>query len=286
MMKKLVRFATIGLLLSSLVIPAAWADAGNGQQGQEGQYVPGSEGIHPAPISDNASSPVQADPKGPEFDWQAALEEDGVTVHVEPVTSSITQVLLQMGPRPSTGYSIAVTRIEFVDETAYIYYQIKQPVEGSFNATVITEPFTATYVDADYDIVVLAEPPAMIEPYLPDSMLPEPDHVLPEPSGDWEEPEPIISYFDGTITNISYPDDQSFGGWLARVELTMNDEEPYDRVILFVNDDTEIIKMEDGEPVPATYEQLENGLQIEAEASGPAMMSYPMQVGADKITIK
>lgn len=278
-MKKWARLTTIGLLLSTLVIPAAWADSTKGEHAANEKGLPELT----VPISDNASpsytgdEPVVGAPDH-DFDWKKALEEDGVSYIVEPVTNTINQVMLQMEPQPSAGYAIKVTRIEFVDNTAYIYYRITRPEEGSFNATVITEPFAVTFVSSDYDIVIYGEPEAVPEPVLPEDQIPaETDEI---------DIAPAVSTYEGTIANLEYPEEGSASAWLARLELRADEDEPYDRILFYINKDTQIVKTVNGELVPASIDDLKDGQSIQVEASGPALMSYPMQIGADKVIIQ
>lgn len=85
---------------------------------------------------------------------------------------------------------------------------------------------------------------------------------------------------------------QSFSGVIEAVEdgrilvagAPMSNGEP-ERLYLFITDETTIVIAADGQDQPATAADLAVGQQVEAEYSGPMLLSYPGQVGADLIRI-
>lgn len=64
----------------------------------------------------------------------------------------------------------------------------------------------------------------------------------------------------------------------------MENGEP-ERLYLFITEETRIVKVVDGAEEPATAADLAVGQQVEAVYSGPMLLSYPGQVGADTVRI-
>ena len=83
--------------------------------------------------------------------------------------------------------------------------------------------------------------------------------------------------FAGTVTEVS--------GSVVLVEEDPSAEGSGDKGYFTVTDETEITKQEDGEVVPAAFEDLAVGQIVEATYAGPVMESYPPQGDAGSIAI-
>nr|WP_240159538.1 S-layer homology domain-containing protein [Paenibacillus aceris] len=88
---------------------------------------------------------------------QKPAETENVTVNVEKVTDDVNKVTLTRESKPTSGYGIEITGIQFgLDGNAVITYTLTDPQPDSMNAEVITEPKAVTYVSSKYKAV--AEP--------------------------------------------------------------------------------------------------------------------------------
>lgn len=78
---------------------------------------------------------------------------DGVTFTTTPVNDQVNSVVLSAGSKPTGGYQLLVTRIDFTEEKeAIIYYKLTSPAPGSMTIQVITEPKAETFVPAGYRV--------------------------------------------------------------------------------------------------------------------------------------
>lgn len=100
----------------------------------------------------NASKVVEAHQQKP-------VPAEEIAVSVEPVNDAVNKVTLSRGPKPSAGYAIAVTDIQFgQDGQAVIHYTLQDPQPDAMNASVVTEPKADVYISSAYKVT--AEPAA------------------------------------------------------------------------------------------------------------------------------
>lgn len=79
------------------------------------------------------------------------IPQEEVTLSVEKVNEQVNKVVLSRGQKPTAGYGIAITAIQFgEDGTAVISYQLTDPAPDSFQAAVVTEPKAETYISSGY----------------------------------------------------------------------------------------------------------------------------------------
>lgn len=78
-------------------------------------------------------------------------EEHEVEVITEAVTDEVLKVTLDWGMKPNPGYGVGITKIEFHDQVANIYYTLHYPDPNMMYAQVITEAKAVTYISSDYE---------------------------------------------------------------------------------------------------------------------------------------
>lgn len=90
----------------------------------------------------------------------------------------------------------------------------------------------------------------------------------------------------GRITSINAGDGTQPGilGFV-RVEGTLEDDTNYDRAVVTVTANTNVIVRDAGGQRRATFASLEVGQTVEAHFTGPVLQSYPVQATAQQITI-
>ncbi|WP_328803485.1 S-layer homology domain-containing protein [Paenibacillus silvestris] len=90
---------------------------------------------------------------------QVPAPTETVAVNVEKVSDDVNKVTLSRESKPTAGYSIEITGIQFgADGNAVVSYKLVDPQPDSMNAEVITEPKAVTYISSKYKAV--AEPAA------------------------------------------------------------------------------------------------------------------------------
>jgi len=82
------------------------------------------------------------------------IRDEEISLSVEKMSEKVNKVTLDWGEKPSSGYSIAIDKIEFKDNIATIYYTLTYPDPNKVYLTVITRPTAETYVDAKYQIEI------------------------------------------------------------------------------------------------------------------------------------
>lgn len=83
---------------------------------------------------------------------EAPAEE--VELAIEKVNDEVNKVTLSRGEKPTGGYGIEITGIEFrQDGKAIIRYTLTNPNPDSMNTMVITYPKAETYVSSKYEVV-------------------------------------------------------------------------------------------------------------------------------------
>ncbi|NOV02073.1 S-layer homology domain-containing protein [Paenibacillus planticolens] len=88
---------------------------------------------------------------------QKPAPTESIAVNVEKVNDDVNKVTLSRESKPTGGYAIEITGIQFQqDGRAIITYTLTDPQPDSMNAQVITEPKAVTYVSSKYTAV--AEP--------------------------------------------------------------------------------------------------------------------------------
>lgn len=80
-----------------------------------------------------------------------------VQVLKESVGEDVYKVTLSWGEKPNPGYRITINRIEFVDNTAFIYYSLHYPDPNKFYPQVITEAKASTFISKAYEIKAIQE---------------------------------------------------------------------------------------------------------------------------------
>ncbi|MBO9732831.1 MAG: protease complex subunit PrcB family protein [Chitinophaga sp.] len=84
--------------------------------------------------------------------------EGTVSFTTTPVNDHVNSVVLSAGQKPTGGYVLQVTRIDFTsDHQAIIHYKLTSPAPGSMNIQVITEPKAETFVGSDYQVTLKAD---------------------------------------------------------------------------------------------------------------------------------
>jgi hypothetical protein len=87
----------------------------------------------------------------------------------------------------------------------------------------------------------------------------------------------------GTIMDISPGGDDASGS--VRIQGIIEADTEYDAAVVRVEDDTDIFRVQNGEPAEAAFADLEVGLAVEAWFTGPVAESYPVQAKAARIVI-
>jgi hypothetical protein len=78
-----------------------------------------------------------------------------VTFTTTPVNDQVNSVVLSAGSKPTGGYQLQITRIDFTaGNEAIIHYKLTAPAPGSMNIQVITEPKAETFIGAAYKVVL------------------------------------------------------------------------------------------------------------------------------------
>lgn len=87
------------------------------------------------------------------------IVDKDVQILVEKVNDDVNKVTVSWGEKPNPGYSITIDCVEFnEDGTASIVYSTHNPDPDKMYAQVITEPKAITYVAAQYEAVLQANP--------------------------------------------------------------------------------------------------------------------------------
>ncbi|HEY9257470.1 protease complex subunit PrcB family protein [Chitinophaga sp.] len=82
----------------------------------------------------------------------------GVTFTATPVNDQVNSVVLSAGSKPTGGYELHITRIDFTTgNEAIIHYKLSAPAPGSMNIQVITEPKAETFVGTAYKVTLQEE---------------------------------------------------------------------------------------------------------------------------------
>jgi len=90
---------------------------------------------------------------------QEPVVDKDVLISVEKVNDDVNKVTVSWGEKPNPGYSISIDRVEFnEDGVASIVYSTHYPDPDMMYAQVITEPKAITYVAAQYEAVLQANP--------------------------------------------------------------------------------------------------------------------------------
>jgi hypothetical protein len=87
----------------------------------------------------------------------------------------------------------------------------------------------------------------------------------------------------GTIMDISPGGDDASGS--VRIQGIIEADTEYDAAVVRVEDDTDIFRVQNGEPAEAAFADLEVGQAVEAWFTGPVAESYPVQAKAARIVI-
>ncbi|MGG1516328.1 S-layer homology domain-containing protein [Paenibacillus oryzisoli] len=83
------------------------------------------------------------------------VQTEKVTFNVEKVNSEVNKVTLSREQKPTGGYAISVTNIQFkADGQAVIQYDLQDPAAGDMTTQAVTTPTAVTYVPASYEVVL------------------------------------------------------------------------------------------------------------------------------------
>ncbi|MEI7028360.1 protease complex subunit PrcB family protein [Paenibacillus sp. y28] len=105
--------------------------------------------------------------RGLAADWlykARQLASISLSVETEKVSDEVNKVTLSWGSQPNSGYAIQITRIEFNNGQAHIYYTLSYPEPDKMYAQVITYPKAVTYIDSQYKPVAVPVKPAAPDP--------------------------------------------------------------------------------------------------------------------------
>ncbi|MFK7693869.1 protease complex subunit PrcB family protein [Paenibacillus sp. HJGM_3] len=273
------------LLLASSVFASENTD-GRGQinQTKEGKVAPSSSYAAPVPVGEK------------------------VQMKIEKVNEDVNKVTLTREEKPNGGYKIHITQIEFSDDgNASISYRLEDPAKDAPNTEVITQPSTFTYISSSYTQIHLRE---AIVP------LPLPNHTVPPFHGNGQSGptgRPIDKPGDSTlgiagkITKLTYvpapatkqpvdpntavssdgPHMQPVGSGTIPLIVVENDlKDALDKAVVRVSDKAQIYKKQDGKLIPASRDDLKEGMQVEVEfTDGPFLLTYPLQAEAEKVVL-
>lgn len=85
------------------------------------------------------------------------------------------------------------------------------------------------------------------------------------------------------ISNIQQNNNNIIGSVL--VDGTVNNYNQSTQVYFTITDKTEILKQQNGENHPITFDELKKGQNVEITSAKVMLMSYPAQGSADKIVV-
>lgn len=78
-----------------------------------------------------------------------------VTFTTTPVNDQVNSVILSAGSKPTGGYQLHITRIDFsAANEAIIHYKLTEPASGSMNIQVVTAPKAETFIGAAYKVTL------------------------------------------------------------------------------------------------------------------------------------
>lgn len=87
------------------------------------------------------------------------IVDKDVQILVEKINDDVNKVTVSWGEKPNPGYGITIDRVEFnEDGTASVVYSTHYPDPDRMYPQVITEPKAVTYVAAQYEAVLKANP--------------------------------------------------------------------------------------------------------------------------------
>ncbi|MEB3100592.1 S-layer homology domain-containing protein [Ferviditalea candida] len=85
--------------------------------------------------------------------------QDGVTMQIQKVTDQVNKVVLSWGEKPTTGYTVTVTSIQFKgDGTAVIRYRLHAPRPDEIVGQMITYPKAETFISSACKPVIERDP--------------------------------------------------------------------------------------------------------------------------------
>lgn len=86
---------------------------------------------------------------------QGQPADGAVTFTTIPVNDQVNSVVLSAGSKPTGGYELRITRIDFTKTNeAIIHYTLTAPASGSMNIQVITEPKATTFIGTAYKVTL------------------------------------------------------------------------------------------------------------------------------------
>ncbi|MGO4290650.1 protease complex subunit PrcB family protein [Chitinophaga sp. RAB17] len=84
--------------------------------------------------------------------------DGAVTFTTTPVNDQVNSIVLSAGTRPTGGYELRITRIDFTaTNEAIIHYKLTAPAPGSMTIQVITEPKAETFIGTAYKVTLKGE---------------------------------------------------------------------------------------------------------------------------------
>jgi len=90
-----------------------------------------------------------------EKSWNEFAGASGIKTDKKPDFSSEMVVFVSAGEKPSAGYGIEITGVDYGTEKVTVYYRGTKPAAGSMNAQVITYPYAVKIVKKSGLAVVL-----------------------------------------------------------------------------------------------------------------------------------
>jgi hypothetical protein len=210
-----------------------------------------------------------------------------VKLSVDKVNDHVNKVTLSLGKMPTAGYELRIDGIEFSRKgEAYLYYSLKEPQEGQMTAQVITEPTAVAYVESKYKVIPVEDKSAMGKlsdgPIIRGSVKKLKYVSKQEPAKNTSQnPNAPVSSSAGAAQPEPIKDGK-IGGIDVEGPATAS---PYDKASISINDETKILKQQDGKLIAAAVEDVTEGAEVEVYYNGPVLTSYPVQAGADVIVI-
>lgn len=224
------------------------------------------------PAYDSGPTTLPANDQAPEVISDIQMEK--VELEVEAVNENIDKIILKREEKPHAGYDIVIAGIDFSsDKEAFVRYYLIEPAEGEFYAQVITQPEAYVYIPSEYTATAVNGADLI--------QLPAPGEPVPLPTPIEEDGEEVVQGvdFSGAIHEVTAEAEEGKLGVIKIGEA----EAP---ATIHILDSTTLVKLENGEEVPATWEDLAVGAEVDVTFDGPIPMIYPPMGNAGKVVIK